>query len=144
VVAGRFGRAILELGGNNAAIIAPSADMELVVRGVTFAAAGTAGQRCTSLRRLIVHRSRLDEVVGRLTTAFGSLPVGSPFEAGTLVGPLVTTTALDRMLAAIDIARSDGGTVVVGGTRELVGEAPDLHAAYLEAYNARARASLAK
>jgi aldehyde dehydrogenase (NAD+) len=129
VVAGRFGRAILELGGNNAAIITPSADMELVVRGVTFAAAGTAGQRCTSLRRLIVHRSRLDEVLGRLTTAFGSLPVGNPLEAGTLVGPLVTTAAMDRMLAAIDVARSDGGTIVVGGTRELAGEAPD--AAYV-------------
>jgi aldehyde dehydrogenase (NAD+) len=129
VVAGRFGRAILELGGNNAAIVAPSADVELVVRGVTFAAAGTAGQRCTSLRRLIVHRSRLDEVVGRLTTAFGSLPVGSPLVASTLVGPLVTTAALDRMVSAIDIARADGGTVLVGGTRELADAAPD--AAYV-------------
>jgi aldehyde dehydrogenase (NAD+) len=129
VVAGRFGRAILELGGNNAAIIAPSADMELVVRGVTFAAAGTAGQRCTSLRRLIVHRSRLDEVLTRLTTAFGSLPVGSPLEHGTLVGPLVTTAALDRMVVALDTARSDGGTVAVGGTRELADAAPD--AAYV-------------
>jgi aldehyde dehydrogenase (NAD+) len=129
VVAGRFGRSILELGGNNAAIVAPSADMELVVRGVTFAAAGTAGQRCTSLRRLIVHRSRLDEVVGRLVTAFSSLPVGSPLEQGTLVGPLVTSTALDRMLDAIDAARIDGGTVAVGGTRELADAAPD--AAYV-------------
>jgi len=87
VVAGRFGRSILELGGNNAAIVAPSADIELVVRGMTFAAAGTAGQRCTSLRRAIVHESRVDEVVERMTAAYESLPVGSPLDAGTLVGP---------------------------------------------------------
>src|SRR6476619_1500876 len=78
VVAGRFGRSILELGGNNAAIVAPSADIELVVRGMTFAAAGTAGQRCTSLRRAIVHSSRLDEVVERMSAAYASLPAGSP------------------------------------------------------------------
>ena len=124
VVAGRFGRSILELGGNNAAIIAPSADMELVVRGVTFSAAGTAGQRCTSLRRVIVHRSRHDEVVARLATAFGSLPVGSPLDGATLVGPLINMTAYDRMQAALATATSDGGTVVVGGERHLTEEAP--------------------
>jgi aldehyde dehydrogenase (NAD+) len=129
VVAARFGRSILELGGNNAAIVAPSADIELVVRGVTFAAAGTAGQRCTSLRRLITHRSRLDEVVGRLSTAYASLPVGSPLEHSTLVGPLVTAASLDRMLAAIATGTADGGSVVVGGTRELTDVAPD--AAYV-------------
>ncbi len=129
VVSARFGRSILELGGNNAAIVAPSADIELVVRGVTFAAAGTAGQRCTSLRRLITHRSRVDEVLGRLTTAYGSLPVGSPLDKGTLVGPLVTMTALDRMQAAITAAQADGGAAVVGGTRELTDIAPD--AAYV-------------
>ncbi len=129
VVAARFGRSILELGGNNAAIVAPSADMELVVRGVTFSAAGTAGQRCTSLRRLIVHRSRLDEVVARLTGAFASLPVGSPLDHATLVGPLVTTTAFDRMAAALATAASDGGSLLVGGTRELADLAPD--AAYV-------------
>ncbi len=129
VVAARFGRSILELGGNNAAIVAPSADIELVVRGVTFAAAGTAGQRCTSLRRLITHRSRLDEVLGRLSTAYASLPVGSPLEKGTLVGPLVTMSAFERMQAAIGTAQADGGAVAVGGTRELADEAPD--AAYV-------------
>ncbi len=129
VVAQRFGRSILELGGNNAAIITPSADIELVVRGVTFAAAGTAGQRCTSLRRLITHRSRIDEVFGRLTTAYASLPVGSPLEKDTLVGPLVTMSAFDRMQAAIATAQADGGTVLVGGTREMVDAAPD--AAYV-------------
>jgi len=124
VVAARFGRSILELGGNNAAIVAPSADMELVVRGVTFSAAGTAGQRCTSLRRLIVHRSLLDEVTGRLGNAFGSLPVGSPLHSGTLVGPLVNMTAFDRMQAALATVQADGGTVVVGGDRHLADEAP--------------------
>ncbi|MBI4883667.1 MAG: aldehyde dehydrogenase family protein [Actinobacteria bacterium] len=129
VVAARFGRSILELGGNNAALITPSADMELVVRGVTFSAAGTAGQRCTSLRRLIVHNSRLDEVTTRLGTAFASLPVGSPLDAGTLVGPLITMTAMRQMEAALDRARAEGGTVVVGGERHLADEAPD--AAYM-------------
>ena len=124
VVAERFGRSILELGGNNAAIIAPSADMELVVRGVTFSAAGTAGQRCTSLRRLIVHRSRLDEVSGRLATAFGSLPIGSPLDSGTLVGPLINMHAFDRMHSALAAAQADGGTVLVGGERHLADAAP--------------------
>ncbi len=129
VVASRFGRSILELGGNNAAIIAPSADMELVVRGVTFSAAGTAGQRCTSLRRLIVHDSRLDEVTTRLTKAFASLPVGSPLDATTLVGPLITTKAMSHMNDALDSAQTQGGKVVVGGERHLADEAPD--AAYM-------------
>jgi aldehyde dehydrogenase (NAD+) len=129
VVAGRFGRSILELGGNNAAIVAPSADIELVVRGMTFAAAGTAGQRCTSLRRAIVHESRVDEVVERMTAAYESLPVGSPLDAGTLVGPLITGTAFDRMQQAIETARSDGGAVAVGGDRLFADEAPD--AAYV-------------
>jgi aldehyde dehydrogenase (NAD+) len=129
VVAGRFGRSILELGGNNAAIVAPSADIELVVRGMTFAAAGTAGQRCTSLRRAIVHTSRIDEVVEKMSAAYATLPIGSPLDAGTLVGPLITATALERMHAAIDTATSDGGKVTVGGERLLADDAPD--AAYV-------------
>ena len=130
VVAARFGRSILELGGNNAAVIAPSADIELVVRGVTFAAAGTAGQRCTTLRRVIVHRSRRDEVVDRLARAYASLPIGNPLATGTLVGPLVTLASLERMQAAIERARADGGSVLVGGERVLADEAPD--AAYVQ------------
>ena len=124
VVAARFGRSILELGGNNAAIVAPTADTELVVRGVTFAAAGTAGQRCTSLRRLIVHRSRFDETTERLATAFSSLPLGNPLDHSTLVGPLVTTVALDSMQAAVAVAEADGGTLLVGGDRHFADEAP--------------------
>ncbi len=129
VVAARFGRCILELGGNNAAIVAPSADLELAVRGITFAAAGTAGQRCTSLRRLIVHRSVHDQVVARVATAFASLPVGDPLRADTLVGPLVTMASFDRMATALQTAVSDGGTVITGGERRLATAAPD--AAYV-------------
>jgi aldehyde dehydrogenase (NAD+) len=124
VVAARFGRCILELGGNNAAIVAPSASLELAVRGITFAAAGTAGQRCTTLRRLIVHRSQHDTLVERLTTAYASLPVGSPLDESTLVGPLVTVAAYERMDAALAAARADGGDVVVGGDRLLADQAP--------------------
>src|SRR5690606_22969300 len=78
VVAGRFGRLILELGGNNAAVVAPSADLDLAVRGIAFSAVGTAGQRCTSLRRLIVHGSVRDELVDRLVKAYSSVPIGDP------------------------------------------------------------------
>ena len=119
VVAGRFGRSILELGGNNAAIVAPSADAELAVRGITFSAAGTAGQRCTTLRRVIVHRSRHDELVERLAGAYSSLPVGSPLDSSTLVGPLIHMAAYDKMAAALATAVDDGGQHIVGGDRLL-------------------------
>ena len=127
VVTGRFGRTLLELGGNNAAVIAPSADIELVVRGVTFSAAGTAGQRCTTLRRLIVHRSRYDEVIDRLTRTYAGLPVGDPLADGTLVGPIIDAAAAARLAAATATALDDGGTVLVGGERMLADEAPDAH-----------------
>ncbi len=116
-VAARFARSILELGGNNAAIVTPSADLDLAVRGIVFSAAGTAGQRCTSLRRLIVHRSIHDELVSRLVTAYGSLPVGDPLQSGTLVGPLIDRRAFDAMAGALTAARTEGGDVVVGGDR---------------------------
>ena len=95
------------------------------MRGITFAAAGTAGQRCTSLRRLIVHRSIHDQVVGRLATAFASLPVGDPLRADKLVGPLVTMASFDRMATALQTAVGDGGTVITGGERRLAAAAPD-------------------
>ncbi|MEO6126420.1 MAG: aldehyde dehydrogenase family protein [Ilumatobacteraceae bacterium] len=125
VVAGRFGRSILELGGNNAAIVARSADAELTVRGITFSAAGTAGQRCTTLRRVIVHSSRHDELVDRLAAAYSTLPVGSPLESQTLVGPLINVPAFERMSAAIATAIADSGTHVVGGERLLEDDASD-------------------
>jgi aldehyde dehydrogenase (NAD+) len=125
VVAARFGRLILELGGNNAAVVAPSADLELAVRGIAFSAVGTAGQRCTSLRRLIVHSSVRDELVDRLARAYASVPIGDPLVDGTLVGPLIDGPAFDRIVAAIDAARADGGELVVGGERVLADAAPD-------------------
>jgi aldehyde dehydrogenase (NAD+) len=124
-VAERLGRSLLELGGNNAAIVAPSADLDLVVRAVLFAAVGTAGQRCTSLRRLIVHESVADELVDRLVTAYRSVPIGDPREEGTLVGPLVTGEAFGRMEAALGQARDEGGEIVVGGNRALADRWPD-------------------
>ncbi|MCE6960963.1 aldehyde dehydrogenase family protein [Cereibacter sphaeroides] len=110
-VAERFGRSILELGGNNAMIVAPSADLDMAVRAIVFSAVGTAGQRCTSLRRLIVHRSIREDLVARLAAAYASLPIGDPRIEGTLVGPLVDAAAHDRMLAALERARAEGGTV---------------------------------
>jgi aldehyde dehydrogenase (NAD+) len=117
-VAARFGRSLLELGGNNAIIIAPSADLDMAVRAVAFAAAGTAGQRCTTARRLIVHTSVYDDLVGRLKKAYASFRIGAPTEAGTLLGPLIDQAAFDGMQAALAQARQEGG-VVHGGERAL-------------------------
>jgi aldehyde dehydrogenase (NAD+) len=124
-IAARLGKSLLELGGNNAAIVAPSADLDLVVRAVLFAAVGTAGQRCTSLRRLIVHESVADDLLERLSAAYRSVPIGDPREAGTLVGPLITGEAFGRMEAALGQARDEGGEVVVGGARALADRWPD-------------------
>ncbi len=120
-VAQRFGKVLLELGGNNAAIVTPSADLDLALRGIVFSAAGTAGQRCTTLRRVIAHRSIADELVDRITAAYRSLPVGNPAADGTLVGPLVHERAYRDMVGALEQARADGGEVV-GGERVDLGE----------------------
>lgn len=110
-VMARFGRPILELGGNNAMIVAPSADLDMAVRAIVFSAVGTAGQRCTSLRRLIVHRSIKDDLVARLAKAYSSLKIGDPREAGVLIGPLVDKGALDAMQKALANAKAEGGKV---------------------------------
>ncbi len=115
-VAQRFGRVLLELGGNNAAIVTPSADLDLALRAIVFAAAGTAGQRCTTLRRLIVHRSVADALVERIVLAYRQLPIGDPSGEGTLVGPLITETAYREMVRALEQAHADGGEVF-GGER---------------------------
>src|SRR5699024_9592377 len=123
-VATRFGRSLLELGGNNAIIVGPTADIDMAVRGILFGAIGTAGQRCTSTRRLIAHESIADELLGRLQTAYASAAVGNPLEDGTLVGPLIDEQAYDAMQRALDQAREQGGTVT-GGERQLADRYPD-------------------
>ncbi len=115
VVGKRLGRTLLELGGNNAIVVTPSADIEMAVRGTLFAAVGTAGQRCTTARRLIVHQSLHDVFLERLIAAYRSLPIGDPWKNGVLVGPLINQAAADRMLAALQAARAQGGEVVCGG-----------------------------
>ena len=126
-VAARFGRCLLELGGNNAAVVAPSADLELATRGIVFAAAGTAGQRCTTLRRLIVHESVADDLSQRLSAVFDRLAIGDPFANGTLVGPLINEHAHTAMLDAIRQANSDGGALLAGGERREVDGHPDAY-----------------
>jgi NAD-dependent aldehyde dehydrogenases len=121
-LARRFARALLELGGNNAAIIAATADLDLALRGVAFAAMGTAGQRCTTLRRLFVHESLYDGFVASLKAAYASVPVGDPREAGTLVGPLIDEASFNAMQTALAEARAAGGKVH-GGERVGDGEA---------------------
>jgi aldehyde dehydrogenase (NAD+) len=123
-VAARFGRALLELGGNNAMIVAPSADLDLAARAILFAAVGTAGQRCTSLRRLIVHRSVYAALIERLAAAYRSVPIGDPLEAGTLVGPLIDKRAFGSMQGALALAEADGGKIH-GGERALADRYPD-------------------
>lgn len=125
-LARRFARAILELGGNNAAIVCPSADLDLALRGLAFAAMGTAGQRCTTLRRLFVHDSVYDRLAPRLKRAYASVAVGDPLDANTLVGPLIDVEAFAAMQKALDAARIAGG-VVTGGTRVHVGAAADAY-----------------
>ncbi len=124
VVLGRLGRVLLELGGNNAMVVAPSADLDLATRAILFAAVGTAGQRCTTLRRLIVHEDVHGALVGRLSEAYATIPIGSPLEDGTLVGPLIDSEAYRRMQAALLAAAADGGEVT-GGERVLGDAFPD-------------------
>jgi len=126
-VAGRFGRVLLELGGNNAAVVGPSADLDLTTRGIVFSAAGTAGQRCTTMRRVIAHRSVVDDVTDRLVSTYARLPIGNPLAEGTLVGPLIHGSAFDTMARAIAQAGSEGGKLVAGGERVLADIAPDAY-----------------
>ena len=130
----RLARSLLELGGNNAMIVAPSADLEMAVRGIVFSAVGTAGQRCTTLRRLFVHDSVYDTLVPRLKKIYGALPIGSPLEKGTLVGPLIDRAAFDAMKKALEMAQAEGGRVF-GGERARVAGCDDgyyVHPALVE------------
>jgi L-aminoadipate-semialdehyde dehydrogenase len=114
-VAGRLGRTILELGGNNAVIVAPSADLALAVRAIVFGAVGTAGQRCTTTRRVIAHREIYEQLKGALLKAYAQVPVGDPLDPGTLMGPLIDRAAVSAMQAALDEVRGQGCRILYGG-----------------------------
>ncbi|MDN5857727.1 MAG: aldehyde dehydrogenase family protein [Pseudonocardia sp.] len=124
-VAARFGRCLLELGGNNAAIVTPTADLDLATRGIVFSAAGTAGQRCTTMRRVIAHARVADEVAERVAKAYGTLVIGDPRVDGVLVGPLINEAAHRGMTDALSAARTQGGALLTGGGRRLADEAPE-------------------
>ncbi|MFC5346015.1 aldehyde dehydrogenase family protein [Brevundimonas staleyi] len=117
-VAGRLGRSLLELGGNNAMIVTPSADMDMAVRAIAFSAVGTAGQRCTTLRRLLVHEDVAEALIERLAKAYANLPIGDPRQDGVLVGPLIDEDAAKGFDTALSQAVEQGGEIVVGGTRD--------------------------
>ncbi len=126
-VAGRLGRTILELGGNNAIVVAADADLELATRAIVFGAVGTAGQRCTSTRRIIAHRDIIDALAQRLSAAYAQVPLGDPLDPATLLGPLVTEPAVARMQAAIQQAQQEGGDLLTGGAPR-----PDLGPQFVE------------
>ena len=114
-VAGRFGRTILELGGNNAAIVSDKSDMDMALKGVVFGSLATAGQRCTSTRRVIVQDSIYDEFTSRLKKAYSTVKIGPPDMMGVLVGPLIDSSAVNLFLSAIEEAKSEGGRLIYGG-----------------------------
>ena len=116
-VAQRMGRSLLELGGNNAVIVMDDADLDLAVRGALFSVVGTAGQRCTTLRRLLVHRAVADKVVDRLAEAYKQVSIGDPLDDGVLMGPVVSENTIDQMMSALEMAASQGGRIVTGGNR---------------------------
>lgn len=126
VVAARFGRSILELGGNNAIIVTPTADLDMAVRAILFGAVGTAGQRCTSTRRLLVHDDVYESLVTHLKKAYHAIRIGDPLEDTTLVGPLIDRTAFDSMQSALEAAKNSGGKVM-GGERILSSEYPQAY-----------------
>jgi len=115
LVSKRFGKKILELGGNNAMIVMDDADLNLALRATLFSAVGTAGQRCTSLRRLYLHEKIYDDFLAKLRTAYGSVKIGNPLQAGVLCGPLHTKGAIKEFTEGLAKAQSQGGKVVFGG-----------------------------
>ena len=117
IVAGRMGKSLLELGGNNAVIITPNANMELALRAVVFGAVGTCAQRCTSTRRLIVHEDKYEEVKSKLVSAYQTLTIGNPLNEENLVGPLIDQDSVNNFEKAISQAKKEGGTVLIGGEK---------------------------
>ena len=126
-IARRFGRAILELGGNNAVLVTEEANLDLAIRAILFGAVGTAGQRCTSTRRVIVHKSVSGELIQRLVRAYSQVRIGDPLDPSVLMGPLITSEAADEMFRAIGQAKADGGRVLFGARRR-----PDLGPLFVE------------
>ena len=126
-VAARLGRSLLELGGNNAIVVSDKADLDLAVRAIVFGAVGTAGQRCTSTRRIIAHEAIVDTLTDRLIGAYRQVPIGDPLQPGTLMGPLATGRAVAAMQRAIERAVADGGTVLTGGVAR-----PDIGPQFVE------------
>ena len=112
-----MGKVLLELGGNNAIIVDEHANLELVVPAIVFGAVGTAGQRCTTTRRIIVHASRLEELKEGLVKAYGQVRIGDPLDADTLMGPLIDKSAVERLEAALEAVRDAGGEILCGGER---------------------------
>ncbi len=137
-VAGRFGRSILELGGNNAVILMEDADLDLAIPSILFGAVGTAGQRCTSTRRVLVHESIADEVEQRLLSAYEQVKIGNPMEASTLCGPLVTPDAVQDMMNALERVKAEGGEVICGGETTTL-EGAEAGGNYVKPTIARAR-----
>lgn len=137
-VAKRLGRCLLELGGNNAIIVEPDADLDLAAGGIFFGAVGTAGQRCTTTRRLIAHESIVDDLTDRLVKAYGNVRLGDPLDKGTLVGPLINETSVEGFLRAVKAARDQGGEVLAGGSRA---EVPGLGGHFVQPTLIRAPAS---
>ncbi len=117
VVGERLGRTILELGGNNAIVVTDDADLDLAVRAILFGAVGTAGQRCTSTRRVIIQKGIAKELTDRLVKAYGQVRIGDPLDAKTLMGPLIDAEAVDAMMAALERAKKEGGAVLCGGKK---------------------------
>jgi aldehyde dehydrogenase (NAD+) len=117
VVAGRLGRTILELGGNNAIIVAKDANLDLAVRAILFGAVGTAGQRCTTTRRVLMHQDIASELIERLMSAYQQIPIGNPLEDGILMGPLINEIAVEKMMSTLETAKTQGGEIIYGGNR---------------------------
>ena len=126
-VAARFGRRVLELGGNNAMVVTPHADLDMALRAILFSAVGTAGQRCTTLRRIIVHESVKSALLEKVLTAYASLSIGNPLETGTLVGPLIDADAYNMFDQAVTEAQAQGGKLLTGGERVLQEVSPDAY-----------------
>ena len=116
-VGARLGKSILELGGNNALVVSDKADLDLALRAIAFGALGTAGQRCTTTRRVIAHDSIYDELKGKLQRVWETASIGDPLEEGTLVGPLIDEAAVDNVVRALAIMKEQGGTILCGGER---------------------------